>query len=95
MTGFFVSPAKSFMDSLTTPKGSVIGKPEYGTEFYKLKHRSFNTEWIIDAKRCFKDACRFDDRLSYNGATIEELENGKIFWSVDIGVDVVEGSLNV
>ena len=48
--GYAVSAEDSLIDCLTTPFGSVIGKREYGTNFHLLKHRNFDTSWIIDFK---------------------------------------------
>jgi len=94
--GFAVSTVLSYLDALITPKGSVIGEPEYGTEFYKLKHRSFNSEWIIDFKRCLKDATKFDKRLVYVSSSLEWQEDEeRVFFSVDVGVDRVEGYIYV
>ncbi len=94
--GFAVSPILSYLDALITPKGSVIGESEYGTEFYKLKHRSFNNSWLIDFKRYLKDATKFDNRLVFVSSTLEYQEEQKrVFFSADIGVDRVEGYIYV
>lgn len=94
--GFAVSPILSYLDALITPKGSVIGEPEYGTDFYKLKHRSFNNSWLIDFKRCLRDATKFDNRLVFVGSSLEyEEDENRVFFSADIGVDRVEGYIYV
>lgn len=95
--GYAVTPEKSFIDGLTTPKGSVIGKPEYGTEYYKLKHRGFNSSWIIDFKRCLKDACKHDPRLIYKNSTIDDSEigNGRLYYEVFLEYGSIKGVLNV
>jgi len=94
--GYAVAPILSYLDALITPKGSVINEPEYGTEFYKLKHRAFNNEWLIDFKRCLKDATKFDKRLVFIGSTMEyEPEEQRVKFAVKVGVDLVEGYVYV
>ena len=66
-----ISAEKSFMDALTTPIGTLIGKYDYGTSFSQLKHRTVNTDWIIEAKRAIKDACSFDPRLKFEKAEVD------------------------
>lgn len=97
LDGYKVTAEQSFVDGLTTPKGSVIGKPDYGTDFPKLKHRSFDSSWLIDLKRCFKDACKHDERLTYKSSTInaDEIGNGKVYFEVFIGFYSLKGVLNV
>jgi len=97
MKGYEVSAEQSFIDALTTPKGSVIGKSDYGTDFYKLKHKPFNNEWIIDFKRCLKDACKFDPRLEFRGARIDtsDIGAGKVYFEVDINFYSLKGVVNV
>ena len=68
---FLVTEEKSFMDALTTPIGTVVGRYDYGTSFYKLKHRTFTTDLLIEAKRAIKDACKFDSRLHFEKAEID------------------------
>jgi len=95
--GYAVTADKSFMDALTTPKGSVIGKPDYGTDFYKLKHRPFNSSWIIDFKRCLKDACKHDPRLAFKKAVVNqnEVDIGKLHFEVYIANYIIKGFVNV
>jgi len=95
--GYAVTADESFMDALTTPKGSVIGKPNYGTDFYKLKHRGFNSSWIIDFKRCLKDACQHDDRLAFKKAVVNqnEVDAGNLYFDVYIANYIVKGVVNV
>lgn len=97
LDGYQVTAEQSFIDGLTTQKGSVIGKPDYGTDMYKLKHRSFNSSWLIDLKRCFKDACKHDPRLTYKSSTIDtsEVANGKVYFEVFIGFYRLKGVVNV
>lgn len=95
--GYAVSEVDSFIDGLTTLKGSVIGNHEYGTIFPTLKHRSFNNDWKIDCKRCFKDACNHDGRLEYKGSKLYEsdIAIGYIGFIVYIGSGFIEGKINV
>jgi len=97
MDGYQVSAEDSFIDAFNTPKGSVIGKPDYGTDAHKLKHRSFNSSWIIDFKRCLKDACKHDPRLTYKNALVDvsSASSGKIYFNVYIGFYSIKGVFDV
>lgn len=97
MDGYKVSAEQSFIDGLTTQKGSVIGKPDYGTDLPKLKHRPFGTSWLIDFRRCLKDACKHDPRLEFKSALIDDSEigAGRIHFTVQIGYYTIKGVVNV
>ena len=94
---YLVSAQASFKDGLSTLKGSVIGKPDYGTDLPRLKHRSFNSEWVIDFRRCLKDACKHDPRLKFKSADIDSSRAGEGVISYKVYVDgfTVEGNVNV
>ena len=94
---YLVSVEDSFRDGLMTLKGSVIGKPDYGTEFPRLKHRGFNAEWVIDFRRCLKDACKHDPRLKFKGADIDSsrVSEGIVAYKVYIVDYIIEGVVNV
>lgn len=94
---YLVSVEDSFRDALMTLKGSVIGKPDYGTDLPRLKHRSFNSEWVIDFRRCLKDACKHDPRLKFKGADIDSSRAGEGVISYKVYIDsyIVEGAINV
>ena len=68
---YLVSVEDSFMDALTTPLGTLIGRYDYGTKFNELKHRNLTLDFILDAKRAIKDACQFDPRLTFEKAEID------------------------
>ena len=94
---YLVSVEDSFKDALMTLKGSVIGKPDYGTDLPRLKHRSFNSEWVIDFRRCLKDACKHDPRLKSKGADIDSSRagDGVIGYKVYTTDYIIEGAINV
>jgi len=94
---YLVSVNDSFRDGLFTLKGSVIGKPDYGTDLPLLKHRPFNSEWLIDFRRCLKDACKHDDRLDFKSAEIDtsRADVGIISYKVYITDHIIEGVVNV
>jgi phage baseplate assembly protein W len=85
---YLVSEEKSFMDALTTPLGTLIGRYNYGTNFNKLKHRTLTTDLLIEAKRAIKDACKFDPRLNFEKAEIDtsDLPKGILKFSVFAGI---------
>ena len=85
--GYAVTAVDSFIDGLTTPRYSVIEEPHYGTDLHKLKHRSFSSGWIIDLRRCLKDACIFDPRLVFADAHIDasNIAEGKVLFDVILG----------
>jgi len=95
--GYAVTPQESFTRTLTTPKGSLIAKPEFGTNFYKLKHMPFGTEWVIELRRALKDACAFDPRLRFKNAKIDTSEAavGKVYFEVDVETTIIKGSVDV
>ncbi len=97
LDGYAVTADKSFVDAFNTPKGSVIGNYDYGTLAYKLKHRPFNTSWIIDFKRACKDACKHDPRLVFKGVKVDtkDASIGKIYFEVEIGNYSLGGVVNV
>jgi phage baseplate assembly protein W len=97
LDGYAVTAEDSFVDALTTLKGSVIGNPEYGTILPKLKHKPFNNSWIIDFKRCLKDACKHDPRLEFKSAIIDDsnVAEGSISFIVSFGYYTLEGVVNV
>jgi len=97
LDGYAVRAEKSFIDALTTLKGSVIGKPDYGTILPRLKHKSFDGSWIIDFKRCLKDACKHDPRLKFKGAKIDtqDIGIGKVYFDVQIDFYNIKGVANV
>ncbi len=95
---FEVSAEDSFINALTTRRGSVYANPTYGTDFYLLRHRNVNAEWLIDFRRYVKDACSFDPRLLVENIEIEDssVATGEIFFSIYLsGNGAVEGMLNV
>jgi len=85
---YLATPEESFMDAFGTPRGTVIGNYIYGTFAHKLKHRPFNTDYVIEMRRAFKDACSFDPRLNFMGASydIKNLTAGIVLFNVDIGI---------
>ena len=97
LDGYAVTPEQSFIDGLMTFKGSVIGKPDYGTNLLRLKHRSFNNAFVIELKRCMKDACKHDPRLDFKSASISQsnVGAGKIYFDVYIGNYILKGVVNV
>jgi len=97
LDGYAVSVADSFIHAFTTKKGTVIGNYDYGTDAHKLKHRPYNSSWLIDFKRCCKDACKWDKRLVFNGVTIDDTQvgAGKLYFDVQIGQYTLKGLINV
>ncbi len=97
LEGYEVNSVDSFFDALTTPKGSVIHYPEYGTILHTLKHRGIDGDWLIDFKRCLKDACAFDKRLTYKGSDIDTSEAGVGVIRFEVYIDFfsLSGVVNV
>jgi len=97
LDGYAVSAEQSFVDALTTLKGSVIGKPDYGTDLPRLKHRSFNNAFVIELKRYMKDACKHDPRLEFKSASINasNVGAGRIYFDVYIANYILKGVVNV
>jgi len=97
LDGYAVTAEDSFSDALMTIKGSVIGKPDYGTNLLRLKHREFNSSWIIDFKRCLKDACKHDPRLKFKSASVNasNVGAGRFYFDVNIATCIIKGVVNV
>ncbi|MBL0703216.1 MAG: hypothetical protein JJV95_04465 [Sulfurospirillum sp.] len=97
LDGYLVTAEQSFIDGLTTQRGSVIGKPDYGTDLPRLKHKAFGSDWLIEFRRCLKDACKHDPRLEFKSALINDSEvgAGKLYFDVQIGHYILKGLVNV
>ncbi len=97
LEGYAVPAVDSFLHAFTTKKNSVIGHYRYGTDAYKLKHRSYGSEFLIDFKRCCKDACKFDKRLKFTGVQVDEsqVSAGILNFIVNLGIYQIKGFLNV
>ena len=93
--GYAVTPEDSFYHALTTQKGSVIGYPEYGTDFKKRKHRMLTNSTIIDYKRDLRDACSFDPRLKFQSVELDtsEITAGVVKFDVYLNTGVISGRL--
>ena len=95
---YAVTAEDSFRDALTTPKGSSPLAPFYGTYMYLLKHRVMNAEWVIDFRRCLKDACAFDPRLEFDKAVVDDsqISLGRAVYDVYLkDGNIIKGSVNV
>jgi len=97
LEGYAITAVDSFVDALTTQKSSLICNMNYGTDWYKLKHRRFDSSWKIDARRYCKDACAFDDRLDFEDVKFSYLDGdtAKVIISVYISQKVIKMSINV
>jgi hypothetical protein len=97
LDGYAVSCEDSFMDALLTSKNTVVGNLDYGTDWKKLKHRSYNNSWKIDARRYCKDACSHDPRLTFEDVQFDEseIESGKTFLNIYISSKVLKVSADV
>jgi len=93
--GYTVTPEESFYHALTTAKGSVIGFPEYGTDFKKRKHRTLTISSLIDYKRDLRDACSFDPRLGFQSVELDtsRLNEGAVQFNVKLTVGTISGRL--
>lgn len=95
--GYAVSATDSFVDALNTPLGSVVGNPTYGTILSRLKHDVYNNSFLIDVKRCLKDACKFDDRLEFISANVNRRNENTdtVYFDVYFKEFYLKGSFNV
>jgi len=93
--GFAVTPVDSWLDALMTRPRMVIGKPEYGTLFPTRKHRNLAQGTLIDYRRDFKDACKFDPRLKFQGVRfdVSEVSIGIVYFEVTLSTGVIAGEL--
>ena len=93
--GYAVTPVDSYYHALTTPKGSVIGLPSYGTDFRKRKHRTLNNATILDYKRNLADACAFDPRLHLEEVRLDttQLQDGEVRFDIFLSIGVISGRL--
>jgi phage baseplate assembly protein W len=92
LDGYAVSVEDSFYHALTTPKGWVVGRMNYGTGFRELRHRALNSSTMIDIKRYCRDACAFDARLNFISANIDmtNMSAGFIYVTVELSIGKIE-----
>ena len=95
LQGYAVTPEESYYHALTTPKGSVIGLPKYGTNFKKRKHRTLNNATLIDYRRDLADACEFDPRLTLLDVKLDtsEIAAGIVTFDVFLSIGTISGRL--
>jgi len=92
LEGYAVSVEDSFYHALTTPKGWVVGRMNYGTGFRELRHRALNSSTMIDMKRYCRDACAFDERLNFISATIDmtNISIGFVYITVELTIGQIK-----
>lgn len=93
--GYAVEPSESWLDALMTRPRIVIGKPSYGTLFSTRKHRSLSNGAIIDFRRDFRDACKFDSRISFKNVNFDltQVSAGIVGFRVFLNIGTISGEL--
>jgi len=82
---YIVSVSDEIIRLLTTPLGSRVMRPKYGSELYKLRDRELNTEWRLWAiKYTFEAINRYIERVRCRKVLFELQGDGKIKMKLEL-----------
>jgi len=82
-TKFYVSIAESIQTILSTPLGSRVMLPEFGSNLHLLIDKKVDDEWIIDFRRYVTDAIEKNEpRVILSKIDIKDIDatTGKVIW---------------
>jgi len=84
---FLLTPIQSLAVMIETPLGSRVGRPTFGSEFYKLIDKDLNDIWILKAKKAILESTRdsISEELWDKRVDIKDL---KIFYTNDKEVKI-------
>jgi phage baseplate assembly protein W len=87
---YLLTPEQSLAVMIFTAKGERVGRPTFGSDFYKLVDGELNDIWILRAKKAILECTRdeitgklWDDRVDIKDIKIEIYES-----TVSIGVEL-------
>jgi len=76
---YIISVIEEIVRLLSTPIGSRVMRPEYGSELYKLRDREFNVEWrLMATKYTFVAINHHIERVRCRKVLFEVLGDGKL-----------------
>jgi len=84
-TKFYVSIAESIQTILSTPLGSRVMLPEFGSNLHLLIDKKVDDEWIIDFRRYVTDAIEKNEpRVFLNKIDIKDIDatTGKVIFNL-------------
>ena len=82
---YIVSVADEIIRLLSTPLGSRVMRPEYGSELYKLRDREFNDLWRLMATRyTFVAINRYIERVRCRKVLFEVLGDGRVKMNLEL-----------
>jgi phage baseplate assembly protein W len=82
---YLVTISEEILRLLTTPLGSRVMRPEYGSELYKLRDREFNNEWRLLAIRyTFVAINRHIKRVRCRKVTFEVKGDGRVGMNLEL-----------
>lgn len=82
---YIVSIADEIIRLLSTPLGSRVMRPEYGSELYKLRDREFNDYWRLIATRyTFVAINRYIERVRCRKVLFELLGDGRVKMNLEL-----------
>ena len=75
---------QSISDILTTPIGSRIFRPDYGSDLFNLTDKPLNSTTLLKIFAATADAlARWEPRISVTNVRAERIEAGRITVSID------------
>jgi len=82
---YIISVSEEIIRLLSTPIGSRVMRPEYGSELYKLRDREFNDVWrLLAARYTFVAINRYIDRVRCRKVTFDVQGDGKIKMKLEL-----------
>ena len=84
-TKFYISITESIQNILSTPLGSRVMLPEFGSNLHLLIDKKVDDEWIIDFRRYVTDAIEKNEpRVILNKIDIRDIDaiTGKVIFNL-------------
>ncbi len=90
---YVISTKDSILDILKTSKGSRIMRPNYGSDLYLLRDRTFNDEWKLTAQQNIFDAIyAVEEAGERKGARVEPRAE---YIKTEFEVNAVSGKVSI
>ncbi|EAH9333989.1 baseplate assembly protein [Campylobacter jejuni] len=76
---YLISIEESIKDILTTPLGSRVMRPEYGSLLYTLIDRKIDDDFRVKLTRYTAEAIsKWEKRVKLKGARLNKMQEGKL-----------------
>ena len=90
---YVINTKDSIIDILKTPKGSRVMRPNYGSDLYLLRDRTFNEEWKLTAQQNIFDAIyAIEDTGERQGQRIEPRAE---YIKTEFEINAVSGKVSI